>query len=218
MFTIRKSWLFGCFYILFIMACISEKLYSQEYGKNNTGISQLAIKTNLLYDGAMTPNIGIVAAFGDEWSLNADWIFAWWSNDNKHRYWRINAGELEVRRWLGNRTYDNVLLGQHVGYYFMGGMYDFERGHKGYQSSFTANTGFSYGYSVKIARSCYLDFTVGIGFLMGRRKKYKPVGNEYCRLTENALYWFGPTKAEISFVWCVGDLILKRRKVGSNAK
>ncbi len=199
-----------------IIICLNmNNVHAQTKQRINIEITQLALKTNVLYDGAMTPNIGAEMAINDTWSVAANWIFAWWSNNHKHRFWRINVAEVEGRYWLGNRSNYNFLEGQHLGYYFICGKYDFERGHRGYQSDFSINTGISYGYALKIANSWYIDFVLGIGYVGGRNKKYVPRGNAYCLVKRNTLSYFGPSKAEISIVWHIGDILLNKRKGGS---
>ena len=53
---------------------------------------RMLLKTNMLYDAAAVPNIGIEAAFGNDWSVGVNWMHAWWSRNLTHRYWR--AGEI----------------------------------------------------------------------------------------------------------------------------
>ena len=53
----------------------------------------MAVKTNLLYDAALVPNVGLEVYLGGGWSVGGDWMYAWWSKDSKHRYWRIYGGE-----------------------------------------------------------------------------------------------------------------------------
>lgn len=177
-------------------------------------VEQLAVKSNLLVDGAMVPNIGLEIVFVNQWSVNMNWYFAWWKNNSKHRYWQVYAGEVELRKWLGKRAKRFSLEGHHLGAYFMGGTYDFEWGYKGYRSNFSYNVGLAYGYGVKIAKSLYLDFGLGVGFIGGTYKKYIPEGNHYCVVKEKRRRYFGPSKAEISLVWAFGDLFLNKQKGG----
>ena len=46
----------------------------------------MAAKTNLLYDAALVPNVGLEFYLGKGWSVCGDWMYAWWSKDAKHRY------------------------------------------------------------------------------------------------------------------------------------
>ena len=33
--------------------------------------------------------IGAEVYLGQDWSVAADWMYGWWSNRGKHRYWRL---------------------------------------------------------------------------------------------------------------------------------
>ena len=203
------------FFLLFLLLIIqNQKLYSQDIN-NNLSVPKLALKTNILYDGAMTPNIGLEIVFKNQWSINANWYFAHWENDRKHRYWDINAGMVEVRKWIGHRARMYQMQGHHLGLFFGVGNYDFERGHKGYQSKFSFVTGLNYGYSINLYRSLYLDFCLGVGYLGGRYKKYKPQEDKYCLIKSKMMHWVGPVNAEITIVWVFSDLFFKNRKGGT---
>lgn len=46
---------------------------------NNThGHCHMALKSNLLYDIALVPNIGLEYAFNRGWSIGCGWQYAWW--------------------------------------------------------------------------------------------------------------------------------------------
>lgn len=171
-----------------------------------------AITTNLLYDAAMIPNLGITVPLGRKWSVEASWMYAWWSRNVRHRYWRVYGGELGVRRWFGSRN-RQLLSGHHVGVYGEMLTYDFEFGGKGYQGGrWTWGAGVSYGYSLPVSSRINIDFTIGFGYLGGEYKKYHPADGCYVWDSTHRLNWFGPTKAEVSLVWYIGSL--KQRKGG----
>ena len=74
----------------------------------------MAVKTNLLYDAALVPNVGLEFYLGKGWSVCGDWMYAWWSKDAKHRYWRVYGGELEVRKYFGRKAAEKPLQGHHL--------------------------------------------------------------------------------------------------------
>ena len=65
--------------------------------------------------------------------------------------------------------------------------------------------GLEYGYSLPIARRLNIDFTIGIGYMGGKYMTYEPDDKFYVWKSTNKLNWFGPTKAEISLVWLIGN-------------
>ena len=164
----------------------------------------LAVKTNLLYDVALVPNVGLEWRFSDHISASANWMYAWWSRDSKHDYWRIYGGDVELKYWFGHKS-GRKLTGHHVGAY--GGIltYDFEWGGKGYMGEKWSHMfGVSYGYSLPIAKHLNLDFNIGLGYLGGEYYEYEPEGDAYYWHQTKKRHWIGPTKAEISLVWLLG--------------
>lgn len=163
----------------------------------------LVLKTNMLYDAAAVPNLGLEIAIGRNWSVEADWMYAWWSRNIKHRYWRVYGGEFGVRRWFGKQD-RQVLTGHHVGIYGQMLTYDFEFGGKGRQGGrWTWGGGVAYGYSLPVGRRLNIDFTIGFGYAGGEYKKYHPDDGCYVWDSTHRLNWFGPTKAEVSLVWYI---------------
>ena len=77
----------------------------------------MAIKTNMLYDALLVPNIGAEFYVGRGWSIGADWMYAWWKTDRKHDYWRIYGGDIQVRKWFGRAAEEKPLTGHHIGIY-----------------------------------------------------------------------------------------------------
>ena len=58
----------------------------------------MAVKTNLLYDIALIPNVGAEFYIGKNWTIGGNWMYAWWKNDRKHNYWRVYGGDLYIRK------------------------------------------------------------------------------------------------------------------------
>lgn len=181
-----------------------------------------AVRTNMLYDLAAIPNIGVELGLGRGWSYGADVDYGWWSNRDKF-FWRTFAVGMNVRKYFGapergkrdfGRVYDGrSLTGHHIGIY--GGFltYDYELGGRGYISDYRESwshyTGIDYGYSFPIAKSLNLDFSIGFGYIGGRYKEYLPEWDN----SSNTLHYvwqatrdrayFGPSRIEISLVWII---------------
>ena len=166
--------------------------------------SYYALKTNLLYDALLVPNLSLEASIGSGWTLGAGGMFAWWSKDAKHRYWRIYGGDLEIRKYFGALSKSKPLQGHHLGIYGDFLTYDFEFGAKGYQSKATYAAGIRYGYSHPIGKRLNLDFALGIGYLHSNYKTYVPRDGCYVYQETKKQKWLGPTQAEISLVWLLG--------------
>lgn len=177
-------------------------------------IPLFAVKTNLLFDAALMPNIEIELPIGKRWSLNGEYMFPWWLMDGDKYCLEVLAGGLEGRYWLGKRAHREVLTGHFIGLYAGGGKYDLQWREKGYQGEFFIAAGLSYGWARRIARNLHLEFNLGIGLLRTSYRHYQARDNYQTLLwQEKGNYtWLGPTKAKISLVW-----LLMRRK-GANDK
>ena len=176
--------------------------------------SYFALKSNLLYDALLIPNLSLEASIGSGWTLGAGGMFAWWSKDAKHRYWRIYGGDLEIRKYFGALSKSKPLQGHHLGIYGDFLTYDFEFGAKGYQSKATYAAGIKYGYSHPIANRLNLDFALGIGYLHSNYKTYVPRDGCYVYQETKKRKWLGPTQAEISLVWLLGKGNTNKKKGG----
>lgn len=175
----------------------------------------MAVKTNLLYDVALVPNVGLEFYLGQGWSISGNWMYAWWKNDTRHRYWRIYGGELDIRKYFGRKAAEKPLQGHHLGVYAQGLTFDFETGGKGYLSNFSYGFGLEYGYSLPVAKRLNIDFGLGIGYGGGKYKVYEPEDDCYVYKETKQRHWFGPTRAEISLIWLLGNGNQNSKKGGT---
>ena len=183
----------------------------------------MALKTNLLYDVALVPNLGAEFYLGRGWSIGGNWMYAWWKSDRRHDYWRLYGGELEIRKYFGRRAVEKPLTGHHLGLYGQLFTYDFELGATGYMGGKPGGTlwekmnyavGLEYGYSLPVARRLNLDFVIGVGYWGGEYHTYDPIDDHYVWKETRQRHWFGPTKAEISLVWLIGRDNYNEKKGG----
>ena len=164
-----------------------------------------AVKTNLLFDAALMPNIELEVPIGKRWSLNGEYMFPWWLINDDRYCLQILMGGLEVRYRPGKRSGRDVLTGHFIGLYAGGGKYDLQWAKNGYQGEFFIAAGVSYGYAHSIARNLRLEYNIGIGMLRTDYRHYHSRDNHRTLLwQENGEYtWLGPTKLKISLVWLI---------------
>lgn len=189
-----------------------EELPLPPVGRASGG--RLFLTTNLLYDAALVPNIGVGIGVTDRVTLLADWMYARWSNRDKRRYWRIYGGDVEARYRIGNSHKRSPMGGHHVGVYGSMACYDFQTGrdHKGVLSDkYNYAVGLSYTYSLPVATRLHIDFSLGVGYLWGIYKKHTPIDDCDVWLSTNKLRWFGPTRAGVSLVWMLGKTYNDRK-------
>ena len=169
----------------------------------------MGVKTNLLYDAALIPNLGVELYLGRRWTVTLDGFWTWISSDKRHRYWQGYGGYVGIRRYLSKpstlNSQPSTLTGHHLGIYGLGMTYDVEWGGRGYQAArFGFGGGIEYGYSAKLCRRLNLDFSIGLGFQDGEYKEYLPMDDHYVWQSTHKRHWWGPTKAEVSLVWILG--------------
>jgi hypothetical protein len=171
----------------------------------------VALKTNLLYDAALLPNLSLEWYMGKNWSLVAEGNWSWWTFDRSIENWwyhRIQAGGIELRKWVKSSY---PLQGHALGVYTMMGNYDvrfftkdeYTKGELSYQSW---SAGLSYAYSFPIARKFNLELDLAIGYVGGRYYKYD-YSLTYDHWAQRARYnrhYIGPTRAGVSLVWLMG--------------
>lgn len=168
-----------------------------------------AIKTNLLYDLALLPDLALEFSLGNRWSAEVDAQWSWWNTPTNHKNcWRIQTAGIELRKWLGSKE-RTPLTGHYLGLYGMAGTYDIRFNNKtGYLSDMSYSAGLSYGYSLPVARRLNLEFGLAAGYLGGKYKTYGVYNDTYGVfpvIAGKKMHYFGPTKAKIAFVWLLGS-------------
>jgi opacity protein-like surface antigen len=173
----------------------------------------ISVRSNMLYDVALVPNVGAELYIGKNISVVGNWMYSWWKNDNIAWYWRIYGGDIGARYWFGKAAQKKPLTGHHAGLYAQMLTYDIELGARGYIGDrWSFGGGVEYGYSLPIARRLNIDFNLGIGYLGGEFKEYLPIDGHYVCQATKYRHWFGPTKAEVSLVWLLGSDNINERK------
>lgn len=169
----------------------------------------LALRTNLLFDAVITPNIGVEYFVNQRTSILLNVWYAWWNNSKHSRSWRTYGADVEARWWLAPQT-NGCHTGHHVGICAQALLYDFKLGKYGYLSGNTASTiwdrptwgvGISYGYSWKIGKNLNMDCSLGLGHLSGIYQKYHSEDGYNIWNSSHKLRYWGVTKAEVSLVW-----------------
>ena len=185
-----------------------------------------ALKTNLLFDAVLCPNVEVEVPLGcdSRWSVMGEVWFPWWRFDKNakgklHKYYRSDqrptkdAYELltvgaELRYWLSPRcrAARPVLSGTFGGLYGAGGKYDLGRDGKGDQGEFTS-IGLTLGHSWILSRHWNLELSASAGYVGGPKVHYE---NEFddthlIYRYHNNFRYVGPTKLKLSLAWLIGQ-------------
>lgn len=161
----------------------------------------VALKTNMLSDVILLPQLEIEYRFADDWSVALEGSMAWWSSNSKHIYDQLAYISPEVRWWFGKKEHWH---GHYIGLFGSVGLYDLEYKKTGYQGEFWM-TGLSYGYMFPISRSLSLEAGIGVGFLRTGYREYEPIDHCYVYQRTANTNFVGPLKAKLSLVWRLGD-------------
>ncbi|MDE6005995.1 MAG: DUF3575 domain-containing protein [Muribaculaceae bacterium] len=177
-------------------------------GSGHAGAQKVALKSNLLSDAFLNPNIGVEAPLAKKWSLDMSGQINLWTVDgHKWRHWLVQP---ELRYWFCNR-FNGHFIGVHAlgGEYNMGNLdWDFsflgtdfrnlkDRRYEGWG----IGAGIAYGYSWILDKHWNLEAELGLGWIYTRFDAY-PCANCGTKLESDKSHnYYGPTKAAINIVY-----------------
>ena len=172
-------------------------------------ISQVAIKTNLVKDAMLTPNLGVEVGVAPKWSVELSAGYNGWTLSNQRR-WKQMFLQPEVKYWFCDR-----FSGHFVDLHLLGGAYNFGAWKHGstflgthfedlktqrHQGWF-AGAGIGYGYTWILAKHWSLEAELGIGWAYTRYDVY-PCKNCGTKIAEKRVHnYVGPTKAAINLIY-----------------
>lgn len=168
-----------------------------------------AVKTNLLSDALLNPNIAGEFALAPRWTFDVSGQFNIWdlSHDRKWKHWVVQP---EIRYWFCDR-----FAGHFVGAHLLGGQYnvghldipvsflgtDFRKLKDTRYQGWFGGAGIAYGYDWVLSEHWNLEAEIGIGWTYTRYDRFRCSG---CgkKIEENKPHnYFGPTKAAINLVY-----------------
>lgn len=175
----------------------------------NVSAQEVALKTNLLADGFLSPNIGVEIGLAPKWTFNLSGEFNGWTLSNERR-WKHWAAQPEARYWLCDRFAGHFFgLHAHGGQYNIGGI-DGKVNFLGtdarklkdtrYQGWFVG-AGVTYGYAWILGRHWNLEAEIGIGYSYTRYDRFRCTGCGKRIETDRPHNYVGPTKAAVNLVY-----------------
>lgn len=151
---------------------------------------EVALKTNILYWGTTTPNIGIEVRLANRFTVDLQAAYNPWTfkDDKKMHFW---LAQPELRYWFNN-IYQKHFIGVHLhGAQYFGGFK--EKRYNGY----LAGGGVGYGYDWKLSPHWNLETQIGVGYVRLWYKESQRIPCDKCRIDANDNYW-GLTKLSFS--------------------
>lgn len=158
---------------------------------------RLALKTNLLYDAALLPNIEVELRFNNHWSMALEGGVAWWGKYSNDHSYRLAMVSPEAKYWIRPRA---AWHGFYAGVFAGAGLYDLEKPTRGYRGEGVMG-GLSVGYMWPVSRCLSLEAAIGGGYLFTRYKEYIPLSTHHVYQRTKDLNYFGPLKVKFSLVW-----------------
>ena len=187
-----------------------------------------AVKTNLLFDAALAPNVELEVPLGrrgnwSRWSIMGEAWFPWWrlshnpaGEENPYlrpdqrptrKSMEMLMGGLELRYWMLPRCNGNrpLLSGTFIGLYAAGGKYDLEWNSEGSQGEFVS-AGITIGHSWAIGRHWNLELSASGGYIYVPYRYYEAEFEDTHLIyrynkTKNLI---APTKLKLSLVYIIG--------------
>ena len=172
------------------------------------GAQSVALKTDLVNDALLSPNIGVEVGLAPKWSLDARAeVNAWTVDGHKWKHWFVQP---EARYWFCQR-----FAGHFVGIHAIGGQYNF--GHLGLDFKFLgsdfskllnnryqgwgAGAGIAYGYAWPVHKHWNIEAEIGIGWIYTRFDSY-PCADCGRKIDSNRVHnYVGPTKTALNIVY-----------------
>lgn len=178
---------------------------------------KLAVKTNALYWGTATPNLGLEYAMADRWTLELEGGYNPWTFDSeknmKIKHWLVSP---EVRYWFcesflghfvginGNYTLFNISGIPTPGVFIdLSSNTDSKTDLKDSRvQGWAVGAGVTYGYAFPIARRWNMELTLGYGIWYTEYGQYE---SRKCGLFQQDVQkWaLGPTALGVSFMFMI---------------
>lgn len=177
-------------------------------GIESVAQNRVAIKSNLLYDVLLSPNLGVEVGVAPKWSLELSGNFNDWRVDgHSWKHWFVQP---EARYWFCERFGGHFLaLHAIAGEYNFGNMKnsvsflgsDFSKlGDRRYQG-WGAGLGVGYGYTWMLSRHWSMEAEIGVGWIYTRYDSY-PCRNCGNKIDSNRAHnYAGPTKAAVNLIY-----------------
>lgn len=171
--------------------------------------TDVALKTNLLYDATLNPALGAEVTIAPQWTVDLSGNINFWtlSDGKRWKHWLVQP---ELRYW-----FCDAMGGHFVGAHLLGGQYnigaldtdfnilgtDFGKLRDNRYQGWFAGIGIAYGYAWRLARHWNIEAEIGFGWTYTRYDRY-PCAECGTKLESNHPHnYVGPTKAAVNLVY-----------------
>ena len=177
---------------------------------------RMLVRSNLVYDAALVPNIGLELPIYKGLTFCGDWNYAWWFSFPKNKFYQTYGGYAGLRYHFGREAGRNPLLGHFAGLSAIALTYDFELQERGYQyDDWNFGVQAEYGYTLPLKNGKWaFTFSLGVGYIRLKYKEYLPMDTHYVYQRSVERDWFGPTRLEVSICRTIEFKSARSRKGG----
>lgn len=178
-------------------------------GSSSLFAQDVAVKSNLVSDAFLNPNLGVEIGVAPKWTLDVSGQFNLWtlSNDRRWKHW---LAQPEIRYWFCQKYFGHF-VGAHLlgGQYNVGGLkglHDFlglqlSRLDKERFQGWFAGAGVAYGYTWILNRHWNFEAEIGVGYVY-RRYDVFPCAHCGTKLESGkSRNYVGPTKAALNIIY-----------------
>jgi len=170
--------------------------------------SQVAVKTNMLYDAMLSPNIGLEMSFSPKWSVELCGNYNGWSvGGHTWKHWQIQP---EARYWLCQRFTGHFFgIEAHAGQFNVGNIglgldflgTDFGKLKNHRYQGWQGGAGITYGYAWILGRHWNIEGEIGVGYSYVKYDSF-PCATCGTKLESGKTHnYFGVTKAALNLVY-----------------
>jgi hypothetical protein len=170
---------------------------------------ELAVKTNLLMDATLSPNVGVEVGMAPRWTFDLSGQLNAWDMSHQRR-WKHWLVQPEARYWFCDR-----FAGHFLGIHLVGGQYNL--GHLKNDIKFLGTDlslltdyryqgwmvggGIGYGYDWILGRHWNLELELGVGYVYSRYDRFQCASCGKKIEQDKSHHYFGPTKAAVNLVY-----------------
>lgn len=169
----------------------------------------VGIKTNLLSDAGLSPNLGLEFGLAPKWTLDLTGEVNFWDVDSRRwRHWYVQP---EARYWFCER-----FTGHFIGLHAMGGRYDignlggvaindkvlgtdFSVLKDGRARGWGFGAGFGYGYAWPVSKHWNIEAEIGVGWVWSKYREYPSLDSGVDRASRYKIHnYVGITKLAVN--------------------
>lgn len=159
--------------------------------------NNVALKTNLLYDATLSPNLGVEFPIAPRWSLDLSGNYNGWkiTNSKQWKHWFVQP---EVRYWT-----KDLMKGHFVAGHVIGGQYNVALNKSVRRQGDAIGLGVGYGYNWRLNQNWGMEAEIALGYARLSYDTYPctECGRKLGHVNRN---YVGPTKVALNLVYYFG--------------